>query len=82
MPRWKELKRFCERDGWELHKDTDHYFFLIKRYKYIVEGITMEATPWRCLLKYIYRSFISFSGQYRSTALPSISSSETKVFSQ
>lgn len=25
MPRWKELKRFCERDGWELYKDTDHY---------------------------------------------------------
>ncbi|MGN8945720.1 type II toxin-antitoxin system HicA family toxin [Bariatricus sp. HCP28S3_E4] len=23
MPRWKELKRFCERDG----KDTDHYFY-------------------------------------------------------
>lgn len=27
MPRWKELKRFCERDGWELYKDTDHYFY-------------------------------------------------------
>lgn len=27
MPRWKELKRFCERDGWELYKETDHYFF-------------------------------------------------------
>lgn len=27
MPRWKELKRFCENDGWELYKDTDHYFF-------------------------------------------------------
>jgi hypothetical protein len=26
MPRWKELKRFCDRDGWELYKDTDHYF--------------------------------------------------------
>ena len=26
MPRWKELKRFCEKDGWELYKDTDHYF--------------------------------------------------------
>ena len=23
MPRWKELKRFCDRDGWELYKDTD-----------------------------------------------------------
>lgn len=27
MPSWKELKRFCERDGWELYKDTDHYFY-------------------------------------------------------
>jgi len=27
MPSWKDLKRFCERDGWELYKDTDHYFF-------------------------------------------------------
>lgn len=27
MPSWKELKRFCDRDGWELYKDTDHYFY-------------------------------------------------------
>lgn len=27
MPSWKELKKFCERDGWELYKDTDHYYF-------------------------------------------------------
>ena len=27
MPRWKEIKRFCDRDGWELYKDTDHYFY-------------------------------------------------------
>ena len=27
MPKWKELKRFCENDGWELYKDTDHYYF-------------------------------------------------------
>ena len=27
MPTWKELKRFCERDGWELYKNTDHYFY-------------------------------------------------------
>jgi hypothetical protein len=27
MPSWKELKRFCEKDGWDLYKDTDHYFF-------------------------------------------------------
>ena len=27
MPRWKELKRYCENDGWELYKNTDHYFY-------------------------------------------------------
>ena len=27
MPSWKDLKRFCDRDGWELYKDTDHYFY-------------------------------------------------------
>ena len=27
MPTWKELRRYCERDGWELYKETDHYFY-------------------------------------------------------
>jgi hypothetical protein len=27
MPKWSELKRFCERDGWELYKVTDHFYF-------------------------------------------------------
>lgn len=27
MPSWRELKRFCERDGWELYKQTDHYYY-------------------------------------------------------
>lgn len=27
MPDWKELKRFCDRDGWELYKNTDHYYY-------------------------------------------------------
>ncbi len=27
MPGWKDLKRFCERDNWELFKDTDHYYY-------------------------------------------------------
>jgi len=27
MPTWKELKRFCERDGWELYKSTDHFYY-------------------------------------------------------
>ena len=27
MPSWRELKRFCERDGWDLMRDTDHYYY-------------------------------------------------------
>lgn len=27
MPKWGELKRFCENDHWELYKDGDHYFY-------------------------------------------------------
>ena len=27
MPTWKELKRFCENDEWELYKQTDHFFY-------------------------------------------------------
>ena len=27
MPKWRELKRYCERDGWELYKSTDHDFY-------------------------------------------------------
>ena len=27
MPRWMDLKRFCDRDGWECYKVTDHYFY-------------------------------------------------------
>ena len=27
MPSRKELKRYCDRDGWELYKETDHYFY-------------------------------------------------------
>jgi len=26
MPSWRDLKRFCEQDGWELYKSTDHDF--------------------------------------------------------
>lgn len=27
MATFKELKRYCENDGWELYKTTDHYFY-------------------------------------------------------
>lgn len=27
MPSWSDLKIFCENEGWELYKSTDHYFY-------------------------------------------------------
>ena len=27
MPSWKELKRFCVQDDWELYRTTDHWYF-------------------------------------------------------
>lgn len=27
MPSWRELKRYCESDGWELYKSTDHDYY-------------------------------------------------------
>ena len=27
MPSWRDLRKFCERDGWELYKNTDHYYY-------------------------------------------------------
>ncbi|MDE7416172.1 MAG: type II toxin-antitoxin system HicA family toxin [Lachnospiraceae bacterium] len=57
MPGWKELKRFCDKDGWELYKNTDHYYYR----KYTETGIRMTkvsrgsgeiyANMWREILK-------------------------------
>jgi hypothetical protein len=27
MPSWRDLRRFCKQDGWELYKSTDHYYY-------------------------------------------------------
>ena len=58
MPSWKELKRFCEHDGWDLVKDTDHYFY-IKTDEYGKQKFTkvskgsgeIEKTLWSRILK-------------------------------
>ena len=58
MPRWKELKRFCERDGWELYKDTDHYFYRkidkdgnIRRTKISKGSGEIGHSLWKIILK-------------------------------
>ena len=27
MAKWSELRRYCEKNGWVLFKNTDHYYF-------------------------------------------------------
>jgi len=57
MPSWRDLRRFCERDGWNLYKDTDHYFYEkiendIKRKTKVSKG-SGEIGPglWKKILK-------------------------------
>lgn len=58
MPKWSELKRFCEKDGWELYKNTDHYFFRktmpngeIKRTKVSRGSSQIGPALWKEILK-------------------------------
>jgi hypothetical protein len=58
MPKWNDLKRFCERDGWELYKDTDHYFYRkfmpdgnIKRTKISRGSGEIPAGLWKRIIK-------------------------------
>ena len=58
MPRWKELKRFCERDDWELYKDTDHYYYqkimsdgTVKRTKVSKGSGEIHQHLWREILR-------------------------------
>ncbi|MGN0182565.1 MAG: type II toxin-antitoxin system HicA family toxin [Candidatus Ornithomonoglobus sp.] len=58
MPTWKELKRFCDRDGWVLYKSTDHYFYrkqdkdgTIRRTKVSRGSGEIHGGLWREILK-------------------------------
>lgn len=58
MPSWKELRRFCEADGWELYKDTDHYYYrkvmpdgTVKRTKVSKGSGQIGHALWKLILK-------------------------------
>jgi len=57
MPTWRDLRRFCERDGWILYKNTDHYFYkksdngLEKRTKVSRGSGEIERGLWKQILK-------------------------------
>lgn len=59
MPKWRDLKRFCENDGWDLYKDTDHYFFRkrdkdgnIRLTKVSKGSSEIHAAMWKAILKH------------------------------
>jgi hypothetical protein len=58
MPSWKELKRFCDRDGWELYKTTDHYFYRkvdesgdVRRTKVSMGSGQIHENLWKRIMK-------------------------------
>ncbi|NLB19006.1 MAG: type II toxin-antitoxin system HicA family toxin [Syntrophomonadaceae bacterium] len=58
MPSWRDLRRFCEADGWELYKRTDHDSFrktmpdgTLKRTKVSRGSGEIGAKLWRLILK-------------------------------
>ena len=58
MPSWKELKRFCENDDWDLYKSTDHDFYrkimpdgTIKRTKVSRGTGEIKGNLWETILK-------------------------------
>jgi alpha-mannosidase len=59
MPSWRDLRRFCERDEWELYKDTDHYYFrkfmqdgTLKRTKVSKSSKEIPAKLWKFILQH------------------------------
>lgn len=58
MPSWRDLKRFCERDGWELYKTTDHWFYrkimpdgTLKRTKVSMGTGEIKGHLWKEIIK-------------------------------
>lgn len=58
MAKWKDLKRFCDRDQWELYKNTDHYHYrklmpngTLKRTKVSRGSGEIESDLWQKILK-------------------------------
>lgn len=57
MPTWKELKKFCEKDDWELYKTTDHFFYrksmsdgILKRTKVSMSSKEIPKFLWKNIL--------------------------------
>ncbi|NLN87971.1 MAG: type II toxin-antitoxin system HicA family toxin [Syntrophomonadaceae bacterium] len=58
MPSWRELKRFCERDEWELYKTSDYWFYrksmpdgTLKRTKVSMGTGEIKGHLWKEIIK-------------------------------
>jgi hypothetical protein len=58
MPSWSDLKRFCERDGWEMYKRIDHWYYqkllpdgTLKRTKVLMGTGEIRNRQWKEIRK-------------------------------
>lgn len=58
MPSWRDMKRLCESDGWELYKATDHWFYrkampdgTLKRTKVSMGTGEIRGNLWKEILR-------------------------------
>ncbi|HEX3012513.1 MAG TPA: type II toxin-antitoxin system HicA family toxin [Syntrophomonadaceae bacterium] len=57
MPKWIDLKIFCEKDGWELYKETNRYYYRkimpdgsVKRTKILMDNSKINPYMWKEIL--------------------------------
>jgi hypothetical protein len=58
MPSWRDIKKFCQNDDWEMYKQTDHYFYrklmpdgTLKRTKISMGSGELSGHLWEEILK-------------------------------
>lgn len=57
MHKWTDLKQFCEKDGWELYKQTNRWYYrkimpdgTLKRVKVYMEDSEIHISMWKEIL--------------------------------
>lgn len=58
MHKWTDLKQFCEKDGWELYKQTNRWYYrkimpdgTLKRVKVYMEDSEIHISMWKEILE-------------------------------
>lgn len=62
MPRWKELKKYLDNNGWQLYRNSDHYYYkkIGKNGEYMLCKVSkgsgeIEKGLWKSILKHELR---------------------------